>query len=49
MTRRPRVMVRLDIDGMPLLARVTRYSHDQSQLAVGKRLWEQVKAEHTGV
>ncbi len=38
------VLVRLDIDGMPLLARVTRYSHDQLQLAVGKRLWAQVKA-----
>lgn len=38
------VLVRLDMDGIPLLARVTRYSHDQLQLAVGKRLWALVKA-----
>jgi molybdate transport system ATP-binding protein len=38
------VLVRLDVDGTPLLARITRYSHDHLQLAVGKRLWAQVKA-----
>jgi molybdate transport system ATP-binding protein len=38
------VLVRLDVDGTPLLARITRYSHDHLQLAVGKRLWAHVKA-----
>jgi molybdate transport system ATP-binding protein len=38
------VLMRLDMDGLPLLARVTRYSRDQLQLAVGKRLWAHVKA-----
>lgn len=38
------VMVRLDIEGTPLLTRITRYSHDYLQLAVGKKLWAQVKA-----
>jgi molybdate transport system ATP-binding protein len=38
------VLVRLDVDGTPLLARVTRYSSDHLQLTVGKRLWAQVKA-----
>ncbi|CAM3760274.1 Molybdenum import ATP-binding protein ModC 1 [Bordetella sputigena] len=38
------VMVRLDADGTPLLARVTRYSHDRLELAPGLRLWAQIKA-----
>jgi molybdate transport system ATP-binding protein len=38
------VLVRLDVDGTPLLARITRYSHDQLQLSVGKHLYAQVKA-----
>jgi molybdate transport system ATP-binding protein len=38
------VMVRLDVEGTPLLSRITRYSHDHLQLSVGKRVWAQVKA-----
>jgi molybdate transport system ATP-binding protein len=38
------VMVRLDIDGTPLLSRITRYSHDRLRLQVGARVWAQVKA-----
>lgn len=38
------VMVRLDADGTPLLARVTRYSHDRLELTPGLRLWAQIKA-----
>jgi molybdate transport system ATP-binding protein len=39
-----RVMVRLDVDGTPLLSRITRYSRDRLSLVVGKRVWAQVKA-----
>ncbi len=38
------VLVRLDADGSPLLARITRYSRDQLQLRPGQRLWAQIKA-----
>ncbi len=38
------VMVRLDADGTPLLARITRYSRDQLQLHVGQQLWAQIKS-----
>jgi molybdate transport system ATP-binding protein len=38
------VMVRLDADGTPLLARVTRYSHDRLEVTPGLRLWAQIKA-----
>ncbi|UVE19708.1 molybdenum ABC transporter ATP-binding protein [Pseudomonas sp. LS44] len=38
------VLVRLDVDGTPLLARITRYSRDQLGLQVGQRLWAQVKS-----
>ncbi|ANN78132.1 molybdenum ABC transporter ATP-binding protein [Bordetella flabilis] len=38
------VMVRLDADGTPLLARITRYSHDQLALAAGKQVWAQIKS-----
>jgi molybdate transport system ATP-binding protein len=38
------VLVRLDVGGTPLLARVTRYSHDHLQLGIGKPVWAQVKA-----
>jgi molybdate transport system ATP-binding protein len=38
------VLVRLDVDGTPLLSRITRYSHDHLQLSIGKRVWAQVKA-----
>lgn len=38
------VLVRLDADGSPLLARITRYSRDQLQLAPGQRLWAQIKS-----
>ncbi|RZI67149.1 MAG: molybdenum ABC transporter ATP-binding protein [Pseudomonas sp.] len=38
------VLVRLDADGSPLMARITRYSRDQLQLAPGQRLWAQIKS-----
>lgn len=38
------VMVRLDADGTPLLARITRYSHDRLQVGPGKQLWAQIKS-----
>ena len=37
-------LVRLDADGTPLLARITRFSRDQLQLHPGQRLWAQIKA-----
>ncbi|AQH03626.1 molybdenum ABC transporter ATP-binding protein (plasmid) [Burkholderia sp. KK1] len=36
-------VVRLDVDGSPLLARVTRYSLDRLGIAEGMRVWAQVK------
>ena len=38
------VIVRLDAGGTPLLARITRRSHDQLGLDIGKSVWAQVKA-----
>jgi molybdate transport system ATP-binding protein len=38
------VLVRLDAQGTPLLARITRYSRDQLQLHPGQRLWAQIKS-----
>ncbi|WLI09570.1 molybdenum ABC transporter ATP-binding protein [Pseudomonas sp. FP597] len=38
------VLVRLDADGTPLLARITRFSRDQLQLHPGQVLWAQIKA-----
>jgi len=38
------VVVRLDAGGAPLLARITRRSHDQLGVAVGMTVWAQVKA-----
>lgn len=38
------VLVSLDADGTALLARITRYSWDQLELAVGSRAWAQIKA-----
>jgi molybdate transport system ATP-binding protein len=38
------VMVRLDADGTPLLARITRYSHDRLELAPGRQVWAQIKS-----
>jgi len=38
------VLVRLDVAGTPLLARITRYSRDQLQLHPGQQLWAQIKA-----
>lgn len=38
------VLIRLDVGGQPLLARVTRYSADQLGLAIGQQLWAQIKA-----
>ncbi|NWB98707.1 molybdenum ABC transporter ATP-binding protein [Pseudomonas gingeri] len=38
------VLVRLEAAGTPLLARITRYSRDQLQLAPGQTLWAQIKA-----
>jgi molybdate transport system ATP-binding protein len=37
-------VVRLDVDGSPLLARVTRYSIDRLGIVEGMQLWAQVKA-----
>ncbi|SAK90595.1 ABC transporter [Caballeronia hypogeia] len=37
-------VVRLDVDGSPLLARVTRYSLDRLSIVEGMRVWAQVKA-----
>lgn len=38
------VLVRLDADGTPLLARITRYSRDQLHLHPGQTLWAQIKS-----
>jgi molybdate transport system ATP-binding protein len=38
------VLVRLDAQGTPLLARITRYSRDQLSLHPGQRLWAQIKS-----
>jgi len=38
------VLVRLDAEGTPLLARITRYSRDQLHIHPGQRLWAQIKA-----
>ncbi|KTC56116.1 molybdenum ABC transporter ATP-binding protein, partial [Pseudomonas fluorescens ABAC62] len=38
------VLVRLDAEGTPLLARITRFSRDQLQLYPGQLLWAQIKA-----
>ncbi len=38
------VLVRLDVGGTPLLARITRFSRDQLQLHPGQALWAQIKA-----
>ncbi|MGH8352331.1 MAG: molybdenum ABC transporter ATP-binding protein [Pseudomonas sp.] len=38
------VLVRLEMDGTPLLARITRFSRDQLGLHPGQRLWAQIKS-----
>src|SRR3546814_10525989 len=38
------ILVRLDAEGTLLLARITRYSRDQLQLAPGTQAWAQIKA-----
>ncbi|WP_232287552.1 molybdenum ABC transporter ATP-binding protein, partial [Pseudomonas fragi] len=38
------VLIRLDADGTPLLARITRYSRDQLGLHPGQWLWAQIKS-----
>jgi molybdate transport system ATP-binding protein len=38
------VLVRLDAQGTPLLARITRYSRDQLNLHPGQPLWAQIKS-----
>jgi molybdate transport system ATP-binding protein len=38
------VLVRMDADGTPLLARITRFSRDQLQLHPGQQLWAQIKS-----
>ena len=38
------VLVRLDMQGSVLLARITRYSHDQLGLQCGQQLWAQIKS-----
>ncbi|KAF1057155.1 MAG: Sulfate/thiosulfate import ATP-binding protein CysA [Pseudomonas citronellolis] len=37
-------LVRLDLAGVPLLARITRYSRDQLQLVPGHEVWAQIKS-----
>lgn len=38
------VLIRLDVAGTPLLARITRYSRDQLNVHPGQSLWVQIKA-----
>ncbi|QYY79455.1 molybdenum ABC transporter ATP-binding protein [Pseudomonas germanica] len=38
------VLIRLDVGGTPLLARITRYSRDQLGVHPGQHLWAQIKA-----
>lgn len=38
------ITVRLDACGIPLLAKITRQSHDRLQLSPGKQVWAQFKA-----
>ncbi|WP_028626306.1 molybdenum ABC transporter ATP-binding protein [Metapseudomonas resinovorans] len=38
------VLVRLDVDGTPMLARITRFSRDQLGLYPGQSLWAQIKS-----
>jgi molybdate transport system ATP-binding protein len=38
------VLIRLEVAGTPLLARITRYSRDQLKLHPGQSLWAQIKA-----
>jgi len=38
------VLVQLDMQGTPLLARITRFSRDQLELKIGQALWAQVKS-----
>ncbi len=38
------VVIRLDVGGLPLLARITRQSRDRLELALGKQVWTQFKA-----
>lgn len=38
------VLVRLDAQGTPLLARITRRSADQLEIGPGKRMWAQIKS-----
>lgn len=38
------VLIRLNADGTPLLARITRYSRDQLGVHPGLQLWAQIKA-----
>lgn len=37
------LLVRLDVGGTPLLARITRRSRDQLKLQAGQRVWAQIK------
>lgn len=38
------VLVRLDVGGTPLLARITRRSHDHLRIAPGLKVWAQIKS-----
>ncbi|MCJ1887339.1 molybdenum ABC transporter ATP-binding protein [Pseudomonas sp. LA21] len=38
------LLVKLDVAGTPLLARITRYSHDQLGLRTGQAVWAQIKS-----
>src|SRR5690606_28304882 len=38
------VLVRLDVEGVPMLARITRFSRDQLGLCPGQSIWAQIKS-----
>ncbi|MNP47443.1 molybdate transporter ATP-binding protein [compost metagenome] len=38
------LLVKLDVAGTPLLARITRYSHDQLGVRAGLAVWAQIKS-----
>lgn len=38
------LLVKLEVAGTPLLARITRYSHDQLGLHTGQAVWAQIKS-----
>ena len=38
------VLVRLDVEGVPMLARITRFSRDQLGFCPGQSIWAQIKS-----